>query len=229
MTGPGRPRALLAAAAVLVGALALLLVPGVRGPLPPSGGELLAGRPLVAFLGDSWTRGAGATGRHGYAPMTADRLGWGWVALGVGGSGYSVPGPNDSTYGERVDAVLAVGADVVVVQGTLNERRGAPEALLPAAADTLTRLRAGAGPGTRVLVVGASHNPGTPPATIDRVNRALAAAAARAGVPFVDPAAQNWIDPADPAVWADPIHPNDRGHRLVADRLAPLLRDLVPH
>jgi lysophospholipase L1-like esterase len=43
-------------------------------------------------------------------------------------------------------------------------------------------------------------------------------------VPIVDPAAENWTDPAEPGVWADPIHPNDRGHAQIADRLAPLLR-----
>jgi lysophospholipase L1-like esterase len=73
-------------------------------------------------------------------------------------------------------------------------------------------------------VVGASYNPGTPDAVIDRVDRAVARAAASAGVPFVDPAAENWTDPADPGVWADPIHPDDRGHAQIADRLAPLLR-----
>jgi lysophospholipase L1-like esterase len=77
-----------------------------------------------------------------------------------------------------------------------------------------------------VLVIGASYNPGTADATIDRINREVAAAAAAAGLPFVDPAAARWLDPHRPALWSDTIHPDDRGHQLVADALAPLLQDL---
>ena len=43
----------------------------------------------------------------------------------------------------------------------------------------------------------------------------------------MDPAAEDWTDPHDPGLWADTIHPDDRGHQLVADHLAPLLRALV--
>ena len=45
-----------------------------------------------------------------------------------------------------------------------------------------------------------------------------------AGLAFVDPARENWTDPADPAVWADPLHPNDAGHRLLAEALVPLMQ-----
>jgi hypothetical protein len=48
-------------------------------------------------------------------------------------------------------------------------------------------------------VVGAPHTPGTAPDVIERINAAIAAAAAAAGVTFVDPAGENWTDPADPA------------------------------
>jgi lysophospholipase L1-like esterase len=77
--------------------------------------------------------------------------------------------------------------------------------------------------------VGSSYAPGTPNATIDAINSAVGDAAARVGLPFVNPAAENWIDATDPALWADPNHPNDAGHRLVADRLEPRVRaTLVP-
>ncbi|SFL08850.1 SGNH/GDSL hydrolase family protein [Geodermatophilus ruber] len=219
-------RLLLTAGALVAVALAALVWASVRDAARADrsgGGAVVEGRPLVAFLGDSWTRGAGATAGRGYAPLTAERLGWGYLHFGIGGSGYSVPGPNDSTYADRVAAAAGSGADVIVVQGSLNERRSTAAALRSAAADTLTRLRAEAPVTARILVVGASYNPGTPDATIDWVNREVAAAAERVGLPFVDPAAENWTDPDDPGVWADPIHPNDRGHALIADRLAPLL------
>jgi lysophospholipase L1-like esterase len=219
---------------VLVAAAALLLpaggagtVPTARADRPAPGTTLLEERPLVAFLGDSWTVGVGATDLHGYAARTAEQLGWRYRNLGVSGSGYSLPGPYDSFYAERIESVALSRPDVVVVQGSLNERRSNRTALQTAATSTLADLRAAVDPGTPILVIGASYNPGTPDATIDWINAAVARAATQAGLPFVDPAELTWTDPGDPSVWADSIHPNDRGHQLIADHLAPLLRVLV--
>jgi len=189
--------------------------------------HLVAGRPTVAFLGDSWTTGTGATGRSGYVVRTAARLGWGYGNLGVGGSGYSVGGPHSSRFADRIPQVAALNPDVVVVQGSLNERGSTRTALRTAAAGTLPALRASLQPGTPILVIGASYDPGTPDATIDWINAAIARAAAQEGLPFVNPATANWTDPDDPSVWSDSIHPNDRGHQLIADHLEPLLRALI--
>lgn len=217
---------------LLVAAAVLLGTGGPGGVAPaqadgPAAVHPVAGEPTVAFLGDSWTEGTGATGRRGYVVRTAERLGWGYANLGVGGSGYSVPGPRRSPFAQRIPQLVALHPDVVVVQGSLNERASTPAALRAAAGSTLRELRAALRPATPVLVLGASYNPGTPDATIDRINAAIAAAAAEAGLPFVNPATAEWTDPQDAGLWSDTIHPDDRGHQLVADRLAPLLRALV--
>jgi lysophospholipase L1-like esterase len=224
-------RVVAAAAVVLAAAAAVLLSTGTRGgaapsPTPPPATHLVAGQPLVAFLGDSWTVGVGATGRRGYVVRTAERLGWGYADFGVGGSGYSVPGPHHSRFAQRIPQLVAMHPDLVVVQGSLNERHSTPAALGAAADSTLARLKAALAPGTPVLVVGASYNPGTADATIDWINREVSSAAAAAGLPFVDPAAAHWLDPRDRGLWSDTIHPDDRGHQLVADALAPLLSAL---
>jgi lysophospholipase L1-like esterase len=228
---PRRSRLLAAAAVVLAVATAVLLSTGAPGgaaptPTPPPATRLVAGEPLVAFLGDSWTAGVGATGRRGYVVRTAERLGWGYANFGVGGSGYSVPGPHHSLFDERIPQLVAMHPDLVVVQGSLNERHSTPARLGPAAASTLAWLQAALEPGTPILVVGAAYNPGTADATIDWVNAAVSAAADAAGLPFVNPAAAGWLDPHDRGLWADTIHPDDRGHQLVADALAPLLEAL---
>jgi lysophospholipase L1-like esterase len=227
-----RSRLLAAVAVVLAAAAAVLVATGVPGgavrtPTLPPATHLVAGQPLVAFLGDSWTAGVGATDRRGYVVRTAERLGWGYANLGVGGSGYSVPGPHHSLFAQRIPQLVALRPDVVVVQGSLNERHSTPGRLGPAAEATLTQLTAALPPGTPVLVVGACYNPGTADPTIDWINREVSRAATEAGLPFVDPAAAGWLDPRDPGLWSDTIHPDDRGHQRLADALAPLLQDVA--
>jgi lysophospholipase L1-like esterase len=226
-----RSRLLAAGAVVLAVVAAVLLSTGVPGGAAPAQAapapvRVVAGQPLVAFLGDSWTAGVGATGRRGYVVRTAERLGWGYANFGVGGSGYSVPGPHDSLFVQRVPQLVALHPDLVVVQGSLNERNSTPRALRAAATSTLAGLREALDPGTPVLVVGASFNPGTPDRTIDWINDAVSDAAAAAGLPFVNPATAGWLDPHERGLWSDTIHPDDRGHQLVADALVPLLRAL---
>ena len=182
--------------------------------------------PVVTFIGDSWTEGVGATALRGYAVLTAEQLGWDYYGLGVGGSGYVQPG-RGSTFDERVERAVATHPDVLVVQGSLNERRTSLDALEPAALLTMGHLRGAVDPGTVVLVLGSSYTPGTDRAVIDGINETVAAAAERAGFRFVDPAAGNWTDPTVAALWSDPNHPNDTGHQLIADRLAPLLESLT--
>ena len=143
--------------------------------------------------------------------------------LGVRGSGYVARGAAGPS-AERVDAAVALDPDLVVVQGSLNDSGADPGQLDRATADTLARLRETADDGTAVLVVGAPHTPGTDPAVIERINAAIAAAADAAGLPFVDPARENWTDPADPEIWADRLHPNDAGHHLLAEALVRLMQ-----
>lgn len=180
----------------------------------------------VTFIGDSWTEGYGATALRGYAVLTAEQLGWNYEDLGVGGSGYSVLG-RGSTFGDRVDRAVATHPDVIVVQGSLNERTSTAQALTAAADETLARLRAEAAPHTRILVMGASYTPGTPDATIDWINGAVRGAAAKAHLEFVDPAAEDWTDPHEAALWFDANHLDDAGCQVPADHLKPLLRALV--
>ena len=236
MTGTRRWIAVVALLLVLAGAAVAFLVRGTVSPdadraapmtsTSPSASPSSTERPVtpeVVFLGDSWTVGVGATAGQGYAPLVAEQLGWEYEELGVSGSGYLSPGAA-APYADRIDAAVAVDPDLIVVQGSLNDSRSDPGQLDRAAADTLARLQATAGDGRAVLVIGAPDTPGTDPAVIERINAAIAAAAGAAGFAFVNPAQENWTDPADPAIWADPLHPNDAGHRLLAEALVPLLQ-----
>jgi lysophospholipase L1-like esterase len=192
-----------------------------RGSAPATAGER-----AVVFVGDSWTDGVGASRSRGFPVLTAELLGWECTELGVSGSGYVVPGAA-GPFGARIAEAVAGAPDVIVVQGSLNEQGIDVRELGRGALDTLTRLHREADPTTDIVVVGAPYAPGTDRARIDGVNDAVSAAAAAVGLPFVDPAAQNWTDPDDPDLWADPLHPNDAGHREIAEHLAPILDELV--
>ena len=206
----------------------------VRGGSPPAAGVVepsgtatdVAEQPVVTFIGDSWTEGIGATALRGYADLTAEQLGWDHYVLGVGGSGYEQAG-RGSTFDERVERAVATDPDVIVVQGSINDRRASPVDLERATLRTLRHLRAAADPGTAVLVLGAAYTPGLAPAVIDGINDTIAAAADRVQVRFVDPAAENWNDPVRISMWADDAHPNDAGYQILANRLAPVLESLL--
>jgi lysophospholipase L1-like esterase len=178
----------------------------------------------VSFIGDSWTAGEGASPGKGYAYRTGQQLGWRYQVLGVGGSGYDRRG-GGGVFATRINRAVAFKPEIIVVQGSLNERFSTPRALAAAALDTLTQLRARAPRVTRIVVVGAPYSPGTPNATIDWINTAISGAAANVHLPFVNPA--RWTDRANPAIWFNPDHPNDAGHQLVADHMETLLRGMV--
>jgi lysophospholipase L1-like esterase len=196
------------------------------GPDYPTYAGALPDAPFVSFIGDSWTYGAGATDSGGYAYRTGRLLGWTHRVLGVSGSGYVQDGAG-TPFDRRILPAVSGAPDVVVIQGSINERDTAVEELAPAVADTLGRLVRAAGPDTAVVVVGASYVPEVPGTKVDRINDTVRAVAARLGLPFVDVAAENWSDPADPSIWADLSHPNDAGAEQIAERLAPVLQAVV--
>jgi lysophospholipase L1-like esterase len=186
----------------------------------------------VAFLGDSWTLGAGADGNRGYVDMLRVRLpDWALTNFGDGGTGYAANGGEHGetpkrTFDQRIKDVVRAHPSIVVIQGSLNDRAYPTGVIAAAAAKTLGDLRA-AVPGARILVIGASYTPGSTHEDIDRINQSISAAAAARHLLFLNPAAENWNDPNDPTIWWNPNHPNNKGHGLIADHLRPLLEKLV--
>jgi lysophospholipase L1-like esterase len=204
-----------------------IVSPGLAGPEYPTWAGATADAPFVSFIGDSWTDGAGATEKVGYAYLTGRLLGWTHRVLGVGGSGYVRGGAGNVPFDERILPAVSDNPDVVVIQGSINERSTPSPELAAAVTDTLTRLVRAAGPDTAVVVLGASHVPGVPVEYVDKVNDVVRAEAARQGLLFVDVAAEVWSDPADPSIWADPYHVNDAGAQQIAERLAPVLQAVL--
>ena len=201
-----------------------IVSPGPAEPDYPTWPGATPDAPFVSFIGDSWTDGTGATDKVGYAYLTGRLLGWTHRVLGVGGSGYVRGGAGNVPFDERILPAVSGNPDLVVIQGSINERSTPSPELAAAVTETLTRLVRAAGPDTAVVVLGASHVPGVPVEYVDKVNDVVRAEADRLGLPFVDVAAEVWSDPADPSIWADPYHVNDVGAQQIAERLAPVLQ-----
>lgn len=198
--------------------------PTARSPQPTTTAE--SAQPVaVAIIGDSFTAcsGMGGCNEANYIVDLAAQLGWTFTSHAVGGTGYLNKEGGKTTFGERVDAVIASKPAVVVVQGGGNDVSFL-EGLPAAAIDTLSRLRAGL-PEAKIVVVG-------PVATVASDERwteardAIQSAATTAGVDlFIDPIAERWfMDDNEALIGTDGVHPTDEGHDYIAALLLEPLR-----
>ncbi|MBB5642430.1 SGNH/GDSL hydrolase family protein [Cryobacterium roopkundense] len=174
-------------------------------------------RTKVAFIGDSYTGRAGVDPVNNYIEYLADMHPlWDVVPFGEGGTGYTNPGQaaeNETTFLGRVPAVAESAPDIVFVQGGLNDQ-GPVARTQSAAAELFAAVQAQA-PSARIVAVGPSYPPAGNRDSIDRARTAIAAAAASAGVSFVDPAAEGWLpDPDDN--YVDGIHLSPKGNEQFA-------------
>lgn len=185
--------------------------------------------PRVLVFGDSWVYGSAATVvTEGFAYVLSERLGWDAIIDGVRGSGYLKPGIDGGSYGERIAALDPnLDPDLVIVEGSINDRRLFPDGYqdaVTAAWDQLAALYPEAhivilGPAPQVLPV--------EPATV-RIDGVLSALAAERGWWYISPIEDEWITDAN---YRDVIdtsdigrnHPSSPGHAYLADRLGEAL------
>lgn len=169
------------------------------------------GRPVVV-IGDSWSVGLGLTDPVASWPS---RLPGRVRVAGFSGSGISAdasPCPR-SSFADRASAAVHGGADLVVVEGGLNDVDQS-DAAIRAGFDRLMVPLAG----HRVVVVG----PAAAPSRADRVARVdalLADLAARHGATYVR-ATGLALD-----YLPDGLHLTPAGHRTFGDAVARAIRD----
>ena len=93
-------------------------------PTPtPSASTTTAPQPVVAFLGDSYAAGAGASApANGWADRVSLQQGWVEKNLSRNLASYSTAGePSGTSYRSRLGALVATGAQIVVVSGGRND------------------------------------------------------------------------------------------------------------
>lgn len=195
----------------------------------------------VAFLGDSYTYGVGATVRtNGYAYLVARAERWTADVVGLPGSGYvRIANRDDKTIAAGLEPVIAAQPDVVIVECGRNDvDQGITlSEVEPHALQDLRALRAGL-PDATIVVLGPIWLSGHPGARVFAVRNAVRAAQRQIpGSRWIDPVAQRWFtgrladrtgDDASMINYAV-SHPDDLGYRHIARLLESDLRWLGVH
>jgi lysophospholipase L1-like esterase len=196
--------------------LGLELGPGARlvgltsivtpDPLPASA-------PLAIFLGDSYTEGAGGSTPTGYAFRAGWAKGWNVRIDALAGTGF-LNRAHKQTYAERLPAVLARHPKIVVVAGGINDYGNYTNAQITHAANALfARIAAS---GARLIVLSPWEPPHFRVPSYHQLVARVGAAARAHGARYIDTSA--WLTPG--LIAPDGIHPNERGYRTIAAKLA---------
>lgn len=173
--------------------------------------------PVVAFLGDSYSKGIGAsTSGSRWTTLVSASMGWSELNLAEGGSGYTTTYLGQKTdYGIKLDVIAAAQPDIVVVSGGRNDYEAGTSSITRAVAASLYSAIKSAAPEAELVVTRPIWDSTRPPAEFatlgDGVHEAARTAGARyldIGEPLTD--RPEMIDP-------DGLHPNDAGHRAIAE------------
>jgi lysophospholipase L1-like esterase len=205
------------AAALLLGGCAPLSSGQPTGPVDPDA-------PVVAFYGDSYTLGTGASdpSKRWSTVICAER-GWTEVNPSVNGLGFV----NNRGTLDLPQTVIDARPDIVFVTMGLNDNFSYPSRAdeIEVQIDTdLRRLRA-ALPDARVVVVEPFWYTDTRPESVEVIIGWVRGAADRIGADWV-PDASHWIEGRPEWMAADGLHPNDDGYAEMAVRMDAALDEL---
>ncbi len=228
-----RPRVTVLAAVVAV--LAVLIAPVVlvdifgRPTVAPPDEE---DRPVVFVLGDSFVQGSPMNTGQTWPDIAGLEHDWVIYTDAAGETGYVSSGFSDRAFPERASRVVQdYSPDVMIVAGGLQDVLGGyPRAETLANADrTFQTLRAGLPADAELVVLSPFAKGTTPSPAVKALTRALRPVAEGDGATYI--VVDDFLDGPDRSlVGSDHTHPNDRGHHVLAGRIADELiaRDILP-
>jgi lysophospholipase L1-like esterase len=222
-----RRRALLAAAGLtltlLIG-IVMASFPNPSGPpVPPANGA----RPTVAFYGDSYTLGTGASRKDKrWSTLICAERGWDEVNPSVNGLGFV---NNRSAFGSNdlPSDIIAAHPDIVFVTMGLNDNFSYDHAAARIRAQITRdtdRLKH-ALPDARFIVVEPFWYTDARPASVEAIIGWVEAAAKSIGADYI-PGASHWIEGHPQWMADDGLHPNDDGYAALAERMDAALAGL---
>lgn len=194
--------------------------------LPTIAAPVADDRISVAFIGDSYTSGtkidSGAEAR--WPALLAAELGFRQQMSTRGGVGYvrsTNSGVNYSVLATRITG----NPDVIVVFGSRNDEAGYA-AVRQAAARTYSTI-VQTHPEAKLLIIGPPWVNDSPPAWLVEARDATRDEASAIGATYVDPLTENWFG-SPGLIGDDGVNPTDAGHALIASKVLPTLRGLLP-
>ncbi|WP_166785098.1 SGNH/GDSL hydrolase family protein [Cryobacterium sp. Hz7] len=213
----------IAAAVLLAGAVALAMLAqsGVLGrglgeadPGPAARGP---GETVVAFYGDSYTRGTGgsATDKRWSTIVSAERD-WTEVNPSRNGLGFV----NQRREDDLIDQVIAARPDIVISTMGLNDNFSMPsraDEIEAAITRDFETIRA-ALPEARLIVVEPFWYTEERPDSVEQIIGWVQAAALGADADYIS-GASYWLDGHPEWMADDGLHPNDAGYAALAERM----------
>ncbi|MGM7666203.1 SGNH/GDSL hydrolase family protein [Microbacterium sp. A93] len=188
--------------------------------------------PDVLVFGDSWTYGSAASAPTlGYAYLLANLLDGTTTVDGVRGSGYLKPGWDGPDFGQRIAALdLTLDADLVIIQGSINDREQGAEGYREAVTAAWDALAA-TYPDAAIVVLGPAPHELPVGVGTARIDRDLSALAAARGWWYISPVQEEWITDKN---YLDVIdvglgnkHPSTDGHHYLAEKVAAALAEMA--
>ena len=201
----------------LLGLGLVLVLAGCTAVTPPAGDE---DAPRVAFYGDSYTLGTGASDPSlRWSSIICAERGWQEFNPSVNGLGFV---NNRATDGEGALPALVIANDpsIVFITMGLNDNfsydRAANQIRLRITED-FTRL-ATALPDARFIVVEPFWYTDRRPESVEVIIGWVRDAAAAIGADYI-PGASHWIEGHPEWMASDGLHPNDAGYAAMATRM----------
>ena len=177
------------------------------------------GHPVVAFYGDSYTRGTGASNPDmRWSTRICDGRGWAELNPSVDGLGYVIN--RGLVGGDLVELIVAEKPDIVIVTMGLNDNFAMPDRadeLREAIGDDLDTF-ADQLPDARLIVVEPFWHLDERPASVGTISGWVQDAARDAGADYIA-GASRWLEGHPEWMAPDGVHPNDDGHAAIADRM----------
>jgi lysophospholipase L1-like esterase len=182
------------------------------------------GAPLVAFYGDSYTLGTGASvPANRWSSVISTGRGWSEFNPSVNGLGFvnnRASIPPDYAPTDEVSQVLAVRPDIVFVTMGLNDNFSMPQradGIRSAIRTDFEALSEGL-PDARIIVVEPFWYTDARPESVEQIIGWVNDEAVAIGADYVG-GASHWIEGHPEWMAADGLHPNDAGYAEIARRM----------
>lgn len=199
----------------------------VPAAIPDATADTVPEQLRVAFYGDSYTRGTGASVEENrWSTILSEQRGWSEFNPSVSGLGFA---RNRTIFGEGdvPSIIIADDPDVVIVTMGLNDNftfdTQADEIHTQIFSD-FTRLAAVL-PDARLVVVEPFWYKAERPASVDVIISWVHEAAIAVGADYI-PEASYWLTGHPEWMADDNLHPNDAGHAAIAAEMDQALRTL---